>query len=294
MDAAGRRQADRCRTLWGPVARGLLVIRCPAMRRSAVVLSLFALGLGACTTLPTFPEYGDDAGVECGTDGADCPSGEVCLQGRCVAACTASSCGPLETCAMGVCVPRAMGTDAGVDAPPRDTPPDPCMGVTCGDGTPYCRRGECVACTEVPGEEQCGGGTPICLVARNTCVAFAAGSICEPCNENADCVGGVCTNLGITALERVCLPRCMASCPAGTECDEALDVCRPAAAASCFQFRAALTGLACSGPEDCAPRGATFDDALFTGTCTGTCRYPCGVSADCPVGSCNPTNGLCE
>jgi len=268
------------------------------MRRLPASLCL-ALLLSACSGLPSFPRFDDDAGIECGVEGLSCESGEVCLMGQCVPGCTATSCGPLETCSMGVCVPRPSGMDAGLDAPPSDAPPsdappDPCSLVECSGSTPYCRRGTCVPCTEVSTEEQCGGGTPICLVARNTCVAFVSGGLCEPCNENADCVGGTCTRIGVTAFERVCLPSCGAGCPAGTECDAGLDVCRPAAQASCFQLRAALAGQSCSVAEDCAPNGATFDDGLFAGTCIGTCRFPCGVSADCPSGSCNPSSGLCE
>lgn len=255
----------------------------------APVLSLIA----GCNNVPTFPVYGDDAGIECGEEGLTCPSGEVCLQSHCYAMCTATSCGPLETCTMGVCVPRMLGTDAGSDTPPQDVPPDPCMDVTCTGATPYCRRGVCVPCTEVPSEEQCGAGTPICLVARNTCVAFAAGGTCEPCNDSTDCAGGrTCTALGDTALERVCLPSCMGGCPRGTECDAGLSLCRPAAAATCFHFRA--VGATCTADSDCAPNGATIDDGLFVGACAGTCRYPCGLPSDCPVGTCNSSTGFCE
>lgn len=247
------------------------------------------LPLAACSNVPVFPQYGPDAAIECGEEGLSCPSGEVCLQGYCYASCTATSCGPRESCVGGICVPLTgdAGTDAGRDAPTPDVPPDPCEGVTCDGATPFCSGGTCVPCTLT--DEACGGATPICLVARNSCVA-GTGTICQPCNDNFDCAGGAtCEVLGTVAVERVCLPPCGA-CPTGTTCVGA--VCRPVSAASCFQYNAFLAGATCAADADCAPNGATVSEGLFNGSCAGTCRFPCGLPTDCPSGVCD-ASGFC-
>lgn len=257
---------------------------------------VFVLLVPACSNVPTFPQFGDDAGIECGREGLECPSGEVCLSGHCYASCTTTSCGPLESCVSGICVPRTGdgGMDAGRDAPMVDAP-DPCAGVTCDGATPYCRRGVCVPCTEVMTEEQCGLGTPICQVSRNTCVGGTTGALCEPCNDAPDCTEGrLCVSIGTTALERVCLPACAAGCPTGTACDTGLGACRPVNNASCLQLLASRAGTTCTTDDECAPFGATLDDGLFVGSCAGTCRFPCGSGTDCVSGTCDGATGFCN
>lgn len=261
----------------------------PTLVSMGIASALSALG---CDNVPTFPQYGPDAAIECGEEGLTCPSSEVCLSGHCYAMCSASSCGPREACVGGICIPFAG--DAGLDAG-SDTPPDPCLGVTCLAPTPVCSRGTCVACTL--DESGCGGGTPICRVSRNDCVAFATGNTCEPCNTSADCTGGgTCQVIGTMAPERVCLPPCGASCANGTTCDTALESCRPSSTASCFQYLATNAAAACDADADCAPAGASFDEGLFAGSCnpaTSTCRFPCGVPADCVSGVCDTPSGFC-
>jgi hypothetical protein len=251
-----------------------------------------AMALMGCNNVPTFPQYGPDAAIECGEEGLTCPSSEVCLQGHCYAMCTATSCGPLENCVGGICIP--FTGDAGFDVG-MDTPPDPCTGVTCVAPTPVCVRGGCVACTI--DDSGCGGGTPICRVSRNDCVSFASGAVCEPCNTTADCTGGAtCQVIGTIAPERVCLLPCGAGCANGTTCDTALDACRPASAASCFQYLASIAAAPCTADTECAPNGASFEEGLFAGSCnpgTGTCRFPCGVPGDCVSGVCDTASGFC-
>jgi hypothetical protein len=281
------------------------MIGCPPMHfvpglRTSLLLSVClapALGLGAgCANVPTFQQYGPDAAIECGSEGLSCPSGEVCLEGHCYASCTTTSCGPRESCVGGICIPLAgdAGVDGGRDAPPQDTPPDPCIGVTCTAPTAVCLGGSCVACTLTEGV--CGAAAPICLVARNTCVAFGGGTSCQPCNMDVDCTGGAtCEVLGVAAPERVCLLPCGAGgvCGSGTVCDTTLNVCRPASGGTCYQQLAAQTGLTCTTDAECAPNGANADEGLFTGSCSGTCRFPCGVGTDCLSGVCN-VSGYCQ
>lgn len=283
----------------------------PRDRAFFFLLAVSLIAIAACgPSVPTFEPYRRDAGIQCGAGGsmdgggvggASCPTGQVCLQGLCYAECSDTNpCGPLETCnAMGVCVGGA--TDAG---PRPDTgPPDPCSTAMCEAPTPMCRNGVCLQCDgSIAGE--CGGGVPVCDVGRGTCVPFGA-RVCGPCNTDLDCEPtpgmpiGRCVSRGSPA-ERVCLPSCEAdplSCPTGFQCDAG--VCVPRLAlGTCTGMVAALDARGCASDADCAPAGATFSDGLFIGTCfdpgTGTtvCRYPCGVTEDCPVGTCS-AEGFC-
>lgn len=279
-----------------------------ASTRAALTLALTCsaslLAIAGCeSSVPTFPPVGFDAGLECGEfDGGDlgsCGSGEVCLQGRCYAECSASRpCGPREECSgEGVCVPRT--SDAG--GPVDSGPPDPCDTVTCMDPTPFCRNAVCLGCES---RDQCGvgGSPPICDLARGTCVAFRP-ELCAPCNVDADCNGDPPPDPALRCLtrgagepaERVCVPPCAAggACPMGLECDTGTMLCVPKFNFSCTGLRAALDGQACATDDGCAPLGATVFDGLFTGSCfdggsgTPTCHVPCGTDGDCPTGSCN-------
>ena len=253
---------------------------------TAILAAFAAMLVEGCSNAPVFPQFRPDAAIECGQEGLSCAATEVCLEGHCYAMCSATGCGPRESCVGGICVPFAgdAGTDAG-----RDTPPDPCEDVVCEAPTPVCSRGTCVACDL--DESSCGGLAPICRVSRNECVSFIDGSFCEPCNTTADCTGGLtCTVIGVAAAERVCLAAC-GSCPTGAACDTALDACRPSLNATCFQWRA--SGATCAADADCTANGATIDEGLFPGSCAGTCRLPCGTATDCPSGACDGASGFC-
>ncbi len=240
------------------------------------------LVVGGCENgVPTFPDL-TDAGVECGEDRA-CPNeSDVCLEGRCYRPCT-SVCGPLEVCMGGVCR-RGTPLDAGPSDGGRPDAYDRCRDLDCPSA---CRAGVCVQCVE---SSQCGGGTPICDVARGRCVAYAP-SACAACNTDLDCqagdtVYGSCVSRGAAAgepEERVCLATCGEGdgrCDDGFRCDGRY--CVPAADVSCTQLRALLEARACDADVDCAPIGATPETGLVPGSCQGgTCHLPCADSADC-------------
>lgn len=257
---------------------------------------------GCENTVPSFPGVGD-AGVECSAE-QPCDDDDVCLGGRCYRPCTAT-CGPSEVCTAGVCT-RGTPPDAGpVDAGPGSldaySPPDPCDSVTCEGATPACRAGVCVECDDAT---DCGGGTPICDIARGRCVAFAP-ALCAPCNTSLDCrdgdtVFGDCTLRGGAgeASENVCLLACVegVDCPAGYRCDDRR--CVPGSGASCTQMIAGLVGRVCDDDAACAPLGATPDTGLFVGSCQDrTCLIPCGTGADCPASKTNcdvAIGGFCQ
>jgi hypothetical protein len=270
---------------------------------SGAVLGAGGLVGGCGPSVPTFPTYERDAGLECGDEESGlepCPTGQVCLQGTCYVACSETRpCGPREECSSaGVCTSIA-DRDAG---PPRDSgPPDPCLTVRCAPDAPFCRGGACLACM---GEDECGGGTPVCDWGRGVCTAFDAGA-CAPCNDDLDCdastTGMTCVSRTAPgATERVCAPPCGmdGSCPSGLACEAATGRCLPALA-SCTSWRAGATGRACSADADCFPAGAPTD-AVYVGACFDsgagfpTCHHPCGTAADCPNGqACNVT-GFCQ
>jgi hypothetical protein len=264
------------------------------------ILGLCSLGAGCDSSVPTFPDVGYDAGIECGDeDLGDCASSEVCLQGRCYPRCgDENPCGPLEQCSsQGVCV--AGTTDAG--PPPDAGPPDPCDTVTCEDPTPFCRAGICLACES---RDQCGGATSVCDVARGTCVAFRP-TVCAACNVDADCNGDPPADPPLRCLarsapdptERVCVAPCAAdmTCPVGFACEPGSMLCVPRLGFSCTGLRAALDATPCADDAACAPAGATVDDGLFTGSCFDggsgmlTCHAPCSTGGDCPSAMCSPT-----
>jgi hypothetical protein len=302
-----------------------------ALRSLAVVV----LGLAGCgEDLPRFSELPRDAGIQCRvtsgardagrpmdagrTDGGGgdeddagtttmedpgedipCPSGQVCLAGRCFEECDDDDdCARGESCnSDGACVsrtgPRPDGgdvEDAGGDAGPcAARAPD--SGMECTAPTPYCEplTGTCIACLT---RDDCGGGTPICEVAYGACRAFTMSRVCGPCNNDADCSGlGTCVSR-TSPNERVCMAACMdGMCPMGFRC--MMGTCAPVG--SCTGFVAGQDGRSCLRDAECVPLGATPAMGQCTstdGTTPGTCRIPCGLGTDCPSGSCGG-DGFC-
>ena len=277
------------------------------MRHLALIVLAFAAACG--DDIPKFAELPKDSSVECtsaaagprdggGGDAAAplaCPTGEVCLGGRCYPACDDNAqCADTQVCRDGVCVegarPDAGPSDAGTDAMP-----DPCEGVMC--ETPFvCHpSGTCVECLDRP---DCGPAAPICDLAYGTCRAFVADEICAPCNESLDCDGGRRCATIAEANERVCLPPCDMgeACPAGFLCDSSAGVCMPRLG-TCTSIRNAIGRKPCMRDDECVPLGATVppdicrgEDAM-AGT-PGVCVQLCGTSDQCTTGySCS--DGVC-
>lgn len=326
MDMTGRAR---------PWYRGRVIASAPTGPRALVALVPFMLLAAACGESRTAPPPpNQNLALECVPEGGDemdgdvvvpdggatfgCSADEICIQGRCHAACVDDGdCGPREMCApSGACV-RGPGTpdeDATVPTPDAG-PTDPCDGVVC-DGLEVCHppTRECVECNEASlllprGSAGVCAAAPICDIANGDCVATNPRS-CQPCNLAADCMSaggfaGACTVRQVMDVrEQVCLVACADTeprCPTGLECDDALSLCVPTAGASCTSWLTGTTSASCFTDEDCNARGASA--AFFPGACVGetpatvpdagsatidggpgtpgACRQPCGVDAEC-------------
>jgi hypothetical protein len=186
------------------------------------------------------PEVCDGVDNDCNgvvDDGATCPTGEVCDQGRCVPSCVVTH--EFD------CATTGLKCD---DATGRCVDPA-CAGVVC-PAEKICRHGGCVTpCDGVtcPYGQECLGGACLDPCAQVSCAAgqACAGGVCVP--GCAQCDGLVC-GAGLTCdhASGACVDTSCASCPAGTHC----------AQGSCV--------------DDCA--GAVCPDGQVCGG--GTCHEP--------------------
>ncbi|MEM9070458.1 MAG: hypothetical protein AAGE52_18275 [Myxococcota bacterium] len=271
------------------------------LSRSVLSFLLLALSVGCGDSVPNLPDLPRDSSVECTasgtpTDGGTaqlCPSGEICLRGRCYAACDNNNqCGNRQICNDGVCVAGARG-DAGVDAG-FDAAPDPCEGVVC-EGAEICHpSGECVQCLD---RTSCDPANPICDLAFGVCQPFQPGLVCAPCGEDFDCDGDRTCQL-LEEGERVCLAACSDEipCARGFRCAD--DRCVPRLG-TCTALRAGVNGRACRLDTDCVPLGVVPPPDICRGETVdtaGRCVQLCGTDEQCldtftcdvAAGNCNP------
>jgi MYXO-CTERM domain-containing protein len=150
----------------------------------------FVCDRGTCVGRCGSGEFTCDFGLSCSADGfcveeacaaVDCPAGEVCRGGDCMAPCDGVVCPFGDACRAGRCV-------------------DPCAGVACDDGQ-VCEAGVCVESCE--------------------CAACATGLTCVPtaglCAEPS-CVDVACA-LGTHCVVGACVDDCAgAMCPAAQFC----------------------------------------------------------------------------
>ncbi len=221
-----------------------------------------------------------------------CPSGEVCVLGRCYAECSDDAeCGPRETCSSGgICV-RRVGPAPDAGPGPDAGPLFPCDGVMCADPEVcHPQSGQCGQCSEdtvgaASGEPgACAGLQPVCDVANGRCVERLPAQ-CEPCNATEDCDSGGGAFVGTCASrealgwrEQVCLQTCdlATPCPNGLTCDGGS--CVPIAGESCTTWRAAVSRTACTADDDCNPAGSRGASVFFVSACEGEVVPP-GVDA---------------
>jgi hypothetical protein len=160
--------------------------------------------------------------------GIICPSGEDCLDGRCLDICEVQDiqCGADEDCRNGICVPADCFTP-GHECPDGqacelgECVDDLCWGVDCGVWE-YCKEGECLAigCIDCGPDQICDAG--VCVDSPCAGILCQPGQVCvdgmcaaDPCQgiscpigtvcENGECLGDACLNI---------------DCPEETECQD--------------------------------------------------------------------------
>jgi Cys-rich repeat protein len=228
--------------------------------------------------------------VQCNAD-SDCSAGNVCKANQCVPGCASglTSCG-------GVCVDtKSSNNNCGV------------CGNACGVGL-ACRSGTCgpptctsnADCTSLPGTI-CDTQLPSGL-----CVPQNSGLQGFPCNNNADCQSGTCTNNACTAPScpsgqtdcgGICVNlqnnpadcgACGATCGVGQTCNAGQ--CQTVTN-TCTSDLNCMPGTVCDTTVGfCVPKGpagtsCTANDQCQSGACTlGQCTTPttCKTDADCP------------
>lgn len=250
--------------------------------------------------------------VECAVD-AQCGAGEVCTNNACVPGCSAmnpncpqglvcdtvagvcvecldhTQCpsAPLTVCnpLTHTCVQCAANTDCRDPSRPVCQPTThTCVGCNttadCASGV--CQNNTCVQCTS---DAQCGGTTPRCNQATNTCVSCLPGATdncptgqyCRPdfrceqgCKTGADCPSGVC------------LPdhSCQA-CTADSQC-AAGKVCQNGV---CVGSCGGTGGTTCSGSQTCCPTGRCENLTNSNDNC-GACGVRCGAGQACCNAQC--------
>ena len=201
-----------------------------------------------------------------------CPLGEVCVDGECVAG---LPCGDNGTCIEGVC---DLGTGFCV----------PCLlDAHCPDGF------ACVDFTCVPGTTPCADGAcppPLrCDAASNTCVGCGTSTDCagpEFCDVDHACRPDLC-NAGEAECLGDALMRCagdgggwtVEDCPEGTSCRDG--ACAGACVPACAGRQCGDDG--CGGSCGACGAGLACSDQ---GACLGGFLYPCVDGAECASGFC--------
>ncbi|MBN2361234.1 MAG: hypothetical protein JXR83_17395 [Deltaproteobacteria bacterium] len=276
----------------------------------------FVVGIAGCPD----PVPGD----KCTTQ-ADCPSGQVCVNGQCVpwgsdsgqlVACTSDeqcqAIDPQMFCnPSGLCDLPGTGTECTVTA---DCPIDQ-----------FCNF-QSQVCTQLqPGfcriESQCNG---------QRCSATAGGvGRCVDCLTNADCDGGICQSNG-TCGASGCVPPCEEGYTCNiNQCVPIAGDCNPPCVEgeTCVQgvcygangcprhahpvgdqcacddgYQPNAAGNACvssSGECDpqqrdaCLAQGGQWDNTNCICTAGGSCNPPCGAGYTCQGTTCVPVTGSC-
>lgn len=219
---------------------------------------------------------------------ADCPDGlchfasgeclPACVDGTCPSGlicdgCATSSCPECKNC-VPACVPASGGCDEHADCPAGL-----CVFETSQCAEPCTDEGQCDAGLQC---DTCGTSScPAC----DDCVAVCLPAATEPCDDHADCPGGLCVFStgqcaeacggpeGCSVPGEVCDGCATASCP---DCEDCLGACVPG------------NGL-CDTSDDCpAEMACVWENKTCTPRCNEdlTCDIPGATCSECGTSSC--------
>ena len=121
--------------------------------------------------------------------------------------------------------------------------------------------------------------------------ATGEGCFLEPCQQNADCLSGVC---GLHLGELLCSESCIDECPLGWTC-QAVETSPGETVSACVSDVSHLC-LPCIDDEDCSGRCVDYgEEGSFCGaSCVDVCPtgYTCAQQSD-DSRQCVPTEGVC-
>lgn len=201
-------------------------------------------------------------------DDSQCGAGEVCNE------CVTSSCPTCEDC-RGACEPaQTAGCDDHAD----------CPGGLCVFETSQCAplcfdEGQCDAGLQC---DTCGTSScPAC----DDCLAVCLPAATEPCDDHADCPGGLCV---------FSTGECAAACGGPGGCSAAGEVCDGCATASCPDCDDCLGACVpgngqCDTADDCpAEMACVWENNTCMPRCNEdlTCDIPGATCSDCGTSSC--------
>lgn len=233
----------------------------------------------------------------CSAQNPTCPTGLVCdaTRGQCVECTDGSQCQtpPLNSCnpATGTCVQCNGNGDCHDPSKPVCDPASHvcvgCLGNTDCPNNGICQMNRCVQCLS---DAQCGGTTPRCNTATNTCVACLPGATdnCptgQYCRPDFRCEQGCKT--GTDCPSGVCLPNhsCQA-CTADTQC-AAGNICQNGTCVG-----------ACSATNPCGANqtccGGRCENLQVDANNCGVCGRACGNNQACCAGGCKSTTTLTD
>jgi hypothetical protein len=233
-------------------------------------------------------------------DIAECPSGEVCVDGTCVRASSRcvdnGDCPDDSTCERGVCTPIDMGADMDVAEVmdeeecfrPSDCPDDfSCTNNVCQD--PDADMGDDLPVTDLPEEPDASDGgdctpgvdCPDEPDSADECEGRDDGRLGESCDGASDCCSGLC--LGNPEVGAgFCSERC-----------NSYDECNPLGLPDeFFCYDAGVSGYLCAYSDyrdSCELAEDCLGQICLKGLGTTGCSWQCRTTADCPPNSaCGP------
>jgi hypothetical protein len=212
-------------------------------------------------------------------DPAECPEGWVCKGGKCVDPCANAVCGKYEVCVKGACVDTSCYNPAnacpeGETCVQGECVADPCHEKECGTSE-FCKDGVCVQICDTltcPAGQMCKivdeGGTPVAKCVEDPCAG-------QTCGKGYVCVDGLCR-----------IDPCESEhCPQGEVCIVEEEGGKPVA--TCVKNPCETvecpSGFVCSKGVCVSSRVTSTRDLLATGGGGVACNLAAGSEQELPA-----------